>query len=130
MSGASELAHDWSGRGATYAPATARADERAPANPARGEAALRVAGETLVLRPTFAALVAAEDELGPLFALVERAAEGRLRLGELVALFWHCLHGAPTGLTRAAFGDGVAAGGLAAATPALKVLLGQILGGR
>ncbi|MBN8849468.1 MULTISPECIES: gene transfer agent family protein [unclassified Sphingomonas] len=100
------------------------------ANPARGEAAIRVAGEALVLRPTFAALVAAEQELGPLFALVERAASGGLALGEMVALFWHCLRDRPEGLTRDALGEAVAAGGLAAATPALKVLLGQILGGR
>lgn len=100
------------------------------ANPARGEAVLRVAGSELVLRPSFAALVAAEAELGPLFALVERAADGRLGLGEMVALFWHCLRERPEGLTREAFGEGVTAGGLAAATPALKVLLGQILAGR
>lgn len=100
------------------------------ANPVRGEASLRVAGETLVLRPSFAALVAAEQEVGPLFALVERAADGRLALGELVALFWHCLRERPDGLTRAAFGEVVTAGGLAAATPALKVLLQQILSGR
>ena len=46
-----------------------------------------VGGETLLLRPSFAALVAAEEELGPLFALVERArgraAEAR-RNGRLV----------------------------------------------
>ena len=102
----------------------------AAANPVRGEASLRVAGETLVLRPSFAALVAAEAELGPLFALVERAAEGRLGLGEMAALFWHCLRERPEGLTRAAFGEGLAAAGLAAATPALKTLLGQILAGR
>lgn len=100
------------------------------ANPARGEASLRVAGAERVLRPSFAALVAAEAELGPLFALVERAADGRLGLGEMVALFWHCLRERPEGLTREAFGEGVAAGGLAAATPALKMLLGQILAGR
>ena len=100
------------------------------ANPARGEAVIRVAGETLVLRPSFAALVAAEAEVGPLFALVERAAEGRLALGEMVALFWHCLKDRPEGLTREAFGEGVAAGGLAAATPALRMLIGQILAGR
>ena len=100
------------------------------ANPARGEAALRVAGVELVLRPSFAALVAAEQELGPLFALVERAADGRLGLGEMVGLFWHCLRERPDGLTREAFGEGVAAGGLATATPALKLLLGQILAGR
>ncbi|MES2337813.1 MAG: gene transfer agent family protein [Pseudomonadota bacterium] len=100
------------------------------ANPARGEASLRIAGETLVLRPSFAALVAAEQEVGPLFALVERAAEGRLALAEMVALFWHCLNDSPVGLTREMFGEGVAAGGLAAATPALRMLIGQILGGR
>ncbi len=100
------------------------------ANPARGEASLRVSGETLVLRPTFAALVAAEEELGPLFALVERAAAGELRLGELAALFWHCLHGHPDGLDRARFGETLAEAGLAALTPALRVLLKQILQGR
>ncbi len=100
------------------------------ANAARGEAAVTVAGETLTLRPSFAALVAAEDELGPLFALVERAAAGSLKLQELVALFWHCLADRPAGLDRTRFGDAIVAGGLAAATPALRVLLGQILQGR
>lgn len=99
-------------------------------NPVRGEAALRVAGEMLVLRPTFAALVATEQELGPLFALVERAAGGLLRLEELVGLFWHCRHDAPPALTREALGEAVVAAGVAAATPALKVLLTQILAGR
>ncbi|WP_066727139.1 gene transfer agent family protein [Sphingomonas pituitosa] len=100
------------------------------ANPVRGEATLRVGGVPLVLRPSFEALVAAEAELGPLFALVERAADGRLGLGEMVALFWHCLKAAPDGLTREAFSEGVAAAGLVAATPALKALIGQILAGR
>jgi len=99
-------------------------------NPARGEAALRVAGEMLTLRPSFAALVAAEEELGPLFALVERAAAGGLRLAEMVALFWHCLAERPEGLTRERLGEAVAAAGLARATPALRVLLSQILQGR
>ncbi|MFS0737174.1 gene transfer agent family protein [Sphingomonas sp. 1P06PA] len=100
------------------------------ANPARGEAALAIAGETLVLRPSFAALVAAEQELGPLFALVERAAAGELRLAELAGLFWHCLRDRPDGLTRNAFGEAIVAGGLARATPALRGLLSQILQGR
>jgi hypothetical protein len=100
------------------------------ANPVRGETALRVNGETLVLRPSFAALVAAEGELGPLFALVDRAAEGRLALQEMVALFWHCRHDAPAALTLEAIGEAVTAAGLAAATPVLRALLVQILGGR
>ncbi|WP_066798793.1 gene transfer agent family protein [Sphingomonas soli] len=99
-------------------------------NPARGEAELRVGGETLVLRPSFQALVAAEQEVGPLFAMIERAADGRLTLSEMVALFWHCLRDRPEGLTRAAFADVVATRGLAANTPALKLLIGQILAGR
>ena len=96
----------------------------------RGEAELRVGGEAFVLRPSFAALVAAEGELGPLFGLVERAAEGRLGLGELAALFWHCVKDRPDGLTREAVGEAVVAAGLAGLTPALRVLLGQILQGR
>lgn len=95
-------------------------------NPARGEARLL----DWVLRPSFAALVATEEELGPLFALVERAASGGLKLSEMVALFWHCLKDRHPDLTRDAFGEAVAATGLAGATPALKVLLGQILAGR
>ena len=100
------------------------------ANEARGEAALRVNGEAIVLRPSFAALVAAEAELGSLFALVERAAEGRMTLAEMVGLFWHCRHEAPAAVTREAMGEAVAAGGLAAATPVLKVMLRQVLAGR
>jgi Phage tail tube protein, GTA-gp10 len=86
------------------------------ANSARGEA--EVAG--FVLRPSFAALVAAEDE---------RAAGGELKLSEMVALFWHCLidKGA---VARDDFADAVILCGLAEATPALKILLGQILGGQ
>jgi hypothetical protein len=100
------------------------------ANPARGEAVLALENAALMLRPSFAALVAAEEEIGPLFALVERAASGGLKLSEMVALFWHCLADRPESMTRAEFGEAVAKAGLAAATPALKVLLGQILGGR
>jgi hypothetical protein len=100
------------------------------ANPVRGEASLKLNGVELVLRPSFAALVAAEEELGPLFGLVERAAEGQLRLSETVALLWHCLRERPDGMTRDAFGEAVTLGGLVAAAPALKQLLRQILQGR
>ena len=100
------------------------------ANPARGEASLTVGGARLLLRPSFAALVAAEEELGPLFALVERAAAGSLALAELVGLFWHCVAERPAGLSRAELGEAVVEQGLAAATPVLRVLIGQILKGR
>lgn len=100
------------------------------ANTLRGEAAIFVRGETLLLRPSFAALVAAEEELGPLFALVERAAAGELKLAEMVALFWHCRCNWPEAITRGDVGDAVASQGLAATTPPLKAILGQILSGR
>ena len=101
-----------------------------PANPARGEAWIAVAGERLVVRPSFAALVSAEAELGPLFALIERAAAGTLALNELVGLLWHCLRERPAGLTRERLGEAVVEAGLAAATPVLRLLIGQILKGR
>lgn len=99
------------------------------ANPFRGEASLPLAGSPRLLRPSFAALVAAEEELGPLFALVERAGAGQLKLAELVALFWHCLADR-SDLTREELGEAVMALGLAEASKPLRVLLGQILQGR
>ena len=100
------------------------------ANPYRGEGSLRVGGEAVVLRPSFAALVAAEQELGPLFALVERASEGRLALGELAALFDHVSKERPAAITRERIGEAIVAAGLASVTPLLRGLLGQILQGR
>ncbi|UZW53891.1 gene transfer agent family protein [Sphingobium sp. JS3065] len=100
------------------------------ANGARGEAALELGGERFVLRPSFAALVAAEEELGPLFSLVERAADGKLSLAEMAGLLWHCLAEPPAGLTREALGEAIVAVGLAKLTPVLRGILGQILGGR
>lgn len=98
------------------------------ANPHRGETVLMIGGQPLVLRPTFGALVAAEEELGPLFALVERASAGQLRLGEMVALFWHCLR-ERGGLDRGDFAEAVAREGLAACTPVLRALIVQVLKG-
>lgn len=107
---------------------TVRQAQGAPANPHRGEAELVIAGQAHLLRPSFTALVAAEDELGPLFALVERAGAGQLRLSEIAALFWHCL-AQREGLRREDVGAAVVALGLAAAARPLRVLLGQILQG-
>lgn len=98
-------------------------------NPVRGEATFALAGRARVLRPTFAALVAAEDELGPLFALVERAAAGELRLAELAALFWHCLAEREV-IARDEVGEAVLAAGLAGCAAPLRALLSQILQGR
>lgn len=98
------------------------------ANPARGEAAFLVDGTSVVLRPSFEALVAAEEELGPLYALVERAAGGGLKLSEVVALFWHCQRDQKA--ERERIGAAIVEAGLARATPVLRILLSQILQGR
>nr|WP_137676878.1 gene transfer agent family protein [Parerythrobacter lutipelagi] len=101
---------------------------RQEANPHRGEASLAVDGKAYRLRPTFSALVAAEEELGPLFALVERAGENRLSLTEMAALFWHCM-AEPGELTRHKLNGAVADLGLATCAKPLRMLLGQILQG-
>ena len=98
------------------------------ANALRGEAVITIGGVSHLLRPSFSALVAAEEELGPLFALVERAGSGRLKLAEMAALFWHCLADRD-GLTHELLGDAVATMGLAAASKPLRQLLAQILQG-
>ena len=99
------------------------------ANPRRGEAEIDAGGRMRVLRPTFAALAATEDEIGSLFALVERAGEGGLRMAEIAALFWHCCADRE-GLTREGMAEAIAARGLAACAPPLRTLLVQILQGR
>ena len=97
-------------------------------NPHRGEASLLIAGHERTLRPTFEALVLAEEELGPLFALVERAGEGRLKLSEMASLFWFCLVERDQ-ISREQVGLAVTAIGLAQCAKPLRAVLGQILQG-
>ena len=97
-------------------------------NPVRGEAAIHVEGREILLRPTFDALVRAEEELGPLLALVERAGEGQLKLAEIVALFWFCAT-PPGAVSREAMGQAVLSIGLAQAAKPLRGLLSEILRG-
>lgn len=98
------------------------------ANPVRGEVALRLGGAERVLRPTFAALVAAEDELGSLLQIVERAAAGDVRLKEMAGLFWHCLADRGPDAARGAFEDALFADGIAGLLPAYRQLLGRLFG--
>ena len=98
-------------------------------NSVRGEASIHVNGRELVLRPTFDALVKAEQEIGSLFALVERAGEGRLTLTEIAPLFWFCI-AQPCSVSRDEVGEAVVAMGLSGAAGPLKTLLGQVLRGR
>jgi hypothetical protein len=99
------------------------------ANPQRGEIALELGQDHLILRPSFESLCAAEAELGSLFALVERAAQGKLLLSEMISLFWHLQHPAASALSRETFAERASAAGLAALSPILRQVLAQILKG-
>lgn len=98
------------------------------ANPHRGEASLLIGGAPHLLRPSFSALVAAEEDLGSLLALVERASAGELRLSEIAGLFWHCLVDRRD-LTREQVGEAVLRQGLAESARPLRALLHQVLQG-
>lgn len=100
------------------------------ANALRGEVALMLEDRALVVRPSFTALVAAEAEVGPLFALVEKAADGALGLSDMAALIWHCLAERPEGWTRDDLGEALLADGLAKQMPVMRQIFRQILQGR
>ena len=98
------------------------------ANPWRGEASVKLGGRERILRPSFAALVGAEEELGSLLALVERAAAGQLRLAEVAALYWHCL-AEREGIDRDGLSEELLGQGLARMTQPLRQLIEQIIQG-
>lgn len=100
-----------------------------PANVVRGETALDIGERTFVLRPSFSRLVAVEEELGSLLALVGRAADGQLKLSEVATLFWYLVQNRPEDLTREQLGEEIVRLGLSGTTPALKSILKQILQG-
>lgn len=97
------------------------------ANPVRGEVSLVLGEARLCLRPDFAALVAAETEAGSLFAMLERAGAGDVRLADMGALFWHCLAAADRG-ARADFEARLLAAGPQALLRPYRALLGAIFG--
>lgn len=98
------------------------------ANAIRGEAEIILNGRTIKVRPSFAALVVAEAETGPLFALAEQAVAGALSLTHCEALLWHCSdHGFEA---RALFQEAIIEAGLVALMPGVRMILMQILAGR
>lgn len=99
------------------------------ANPMRGEAELPIGERVLRLRPSFENLVAAETELGSLFALVERASEGGITIAEITALLWHCIADDPRP-AREDVGEAVLELGLVAATKPVRAVLAQVLQGQ
>lgn len=95
----------------------------------RGEASFKVGRQVFLLRPSFENLVAAEAEIGSLFALVERAGEGSLSIQEITALIWHCVAGEDRP-DRETIGNAVLEMGLVNAAKPVKVILAQALQGR
>lgn len=92
----------------------------------RGEVCLQLHGRAIDLRPTFAALVAAEAEVGSLFQLLDRAAAGDVRIADLGAVFWHCA--APAGQDRDEFEAALVDAGVAALLEPYQALLRAIFG--
>lgn len=97
------------------------------ANGCRGEVSLRLGDREYVLRPTFARLVALEAEIGSLFALVERAAAGDVRVAEMAATFWHCVEACEE--PRAAFEGRLLSVGVSALLAPYRTLLARLFAG-
>lgn len=96
------------------------------ANKMRGETLLSLGARSLLLRPSFTALLAAEAEVGSLFQVLDRAASGDVRLADIGALFWHCA--VDTGCGRSEFEADLLQVGTAALLEAYRLLLGAIFG--
>lgn len=99
------------------------------ANALRGEAHFQLGDRQLVLRPSFENLVAAEEEIGSLFSLVERASDGALTLAEVSALIWHCIEIDPRP-PREEVGQSVLKQGLIDTTKPVRAILSQVLLGQ
>lgn len=98
-------------------------------NALRGEAQFQLGDRHILLRPSFENLVAAEEEIGSLFALVERASEGALTLSEVSALLWHCMEADPRP-SRDELGQAVLKQGLISTTKPVRAILSQVLQGQ
>ncbi len=99
------------------------------ANSLRGETEFNLAGHVIRLRPSFENLVAVEEELGSLFALVERASEGGITISEVTGLIWHCME-LDTRPSREEVGQAVLDLGLVGATKPVRAILAQVLQGQ
>lgn len=100
-----------------------------PANPHRGETTLELAGERYVLRPSFEALVAIEQERGSLLAMIERASAGTLMLDDIVTVLWCCLRAGGTSLDKTTTGRLLVDAGIATVTPVFRDVLTLALTG-
>lgn len=101
-------------------------------NPIRGDVALNIGGTDWVLRPSFAALARIESEVAPLLALARDAAEGRVRLGDMVAVFRQCMipgQAAQAVPDTETLGAWILEAGMVAVMPPYRDLLQTVLAG-
>lgn len=99
-------------------------------NAHRGEVGFETAdGRLIVLRPSFAALVAVEDTLGSILGLATRAEKG-VTVEELSVLFHHCARAIdPQAPDTQDFGALILAKGIVPSLAVFKALMEIILGG-
>jgi hypothetical protein len=90
---------------------------------------LNSGNHAIAFRASYAALVSAEADIGSLFALVECASNGNLKMHDMIALLWHCRVDVPVTLTLEAFGAVCLEAGLSQITPVFRQLIQQALGG-
>jgi hypothetical protein len=95
------------------------------ANAERGEVMLG----SMRLRPSYAALVAAEAEIGSLFALLDRTSAGQVTLSDMIALLWYCVVDRPADVARDGFAEFCVVRGLANITPVYRTLMEAALAG-
>lgn len=105
-----------------------------PANPLRGEVAITLDGQAFVMRPTFAAIMEIETELGGVVPLARRAAAGDFGLRDLAVVIRAGLNGAADAdderrVDLDHVGEMIIATGVANVTGPVRDLLTRILGG-
>lgn len=98
-------------------------------NSARGEVALQLGTVTYTLVPSYANLVAAEQAVGPLFAIIDEAGNGRLSLVKLMSVLWCCVEPKSATLFQDVFCEACMKAGLVRLTPVFRMLIEQALGG-
>jgi len=98
-------------------------------NPLRGEVAITLGGRAQVMRPTFAAIMEIEAELGGVVPLARRAAKGEFGLRDLTVVIRAGLNGAGGDETLEDVGALVLEAGVANVTAPVRDFLTNVLNG-
>ncbi len=99
------------------------------ANSLKGEVEITLSGERYVMRPSFAAIMAIEAELGGVVPLARRAAKGDFGLKDLTVIVREGLGAYGTRLERNEVGAMILAEGLANVAGPVRDFLTTVLSG-